>query len=107
MLETDMNQNLPKIALLSQSTSQQWISCQTIYRNLVQAYTSIFKDSELYQFQLSPNYSNYEAHNTAKEIISKNVEKIVFVDYAPHPEKFIKILNEIRPKQLPELIFHK
>lgn len=106
MLKQAMNRIPQKIALLSQSTPQQWMSCQTIYRNLVRGYQSVYANSELHHFQLSPAYSYYEAHNIVSEVIAKNIERIIFVDYAPHPEKFIKMLNEARLKHPPELIFH-
>jgi len=106
MIKLVMNQSSHKIALLSQSTSQEWVSCQTIYRNLVKSYKSAFKESELCQLYLSPNYSNFEAHNVVSELVSKNIETIAFIDYAPHPEKFIKILNEANLSKKPDLIFH-
>ncbi len=100
---------MEKIAYLYSFETSSWKSCQTITKNLITCYSSIFNSFDQKHFNLNVEQSIYDILKTAKEIQNFNPSKIIFLDHKPHPLILLKTLSEIMSHEVfknIELIFH-
>lgn len=85
------NQTGSLFALVSRQGESSWVSCQSITRNLISAYKSLFHDIKLIPFPKVVN--DFTCRTFAEELNRSGIQKIIFVDHQPCPADLIKYLN--------------
>lgn len=96
-----------RAAIISSKKSSEWISCQSIQKNLLQAYKLSGIETNFLLFSGAPGEAR-EVTAITENIIHLNPQVVIFVDHKPHPHALIKSLAQIykNKKRKPELHFH-
>jgi glycosyltransferase involved in cell wall biosynthesis len=96
---------MSKIILIRRKNTSDWVSCQSITRNLETLYRTVFSE-QVETVEISSTSNKYDHWNTAKYIAKSNPSKIVFIDHFPHPVDIITCLAKQGVNKNIEFIFH-
>ena len=98
---------MKRIALLRSDAPSNWVSCQSITRNLIAAYRKAFGHAEIREFALETGHSRHQTYEVAQALRDFSPDLIAFVDHAPHPGGLIRSLAALQPEgALPAIDFH-
>ena len=91
--------------ILTSRSDVEWVSCKVIGDNLISAYKEAFNPSEIEFLKIEKSPDNGSYLFIAEEIQKLNPERVVFLEYQPHPLKLLRCFHYLgyRP---PEVIFH-
>lgn len=97
---------MKKIILIRNMKESNWVSCQSIVRNLEQAYQGLKTASILSTLNYDDSENDFEIYQIVEEIIKTSPDEIVFIDHKPHPGRLLTLLNKLNPEYRPTFTFH-
>ena len=96
---------MKKIIIIRRKSTSDWVSCQSITRNLESLYKVSFPD-QIEVIEVNSSSNKFESWEEAKNILKQDASHIVFIDHFPHPANLIESLSLLTTSTLPNLIFH-
>lgn len=98
---------MERIALIMGRAQSDWVSCQSISKNLLAAYQMAFKKEDIKIFDYSFTLRDDQIDLLAMEIVSYFPDKIVFLDHYPHIGKLaIAMKKKYLGPERPSLFIH-
>jgi glycosyltransferase involved in cell wall biosynthesis len=100
-----------RVALVTSGEIPSWVSCRAIQANLHTAYENAFGPEVVREFHykngMERGASVEQLWRLACDIRAAAPDRIVFIDYLPHPSSLLRALAEVyAPNPLPSLYFH-
>ncbi|MCY4523425.1 MAG: glycosyltransferase family 4 protein, partial [Halobacteriovoraceae bacterium] len=101
---------MAKIAIISSEEKSNWISCQSIDKNLLQAYLHAFPKNSIKIFNYHVFMRQDQIDNVANEIIAYKPDYLVHINHRPHIDRLLYAIedqiNNIMYIKRPQLYFH-
>ncbi len=97
---------MKEIILIRNIKESNWVSCQSIIRNLELAYQGLKCVTVLGTLNYDDGENDFDIYHVVKEIIERSPQEIVFIDHKPHPGKLLTLLNKLKPDYHPIITFH-
>ncbi|OUR93621.1 hypothetical protein A9Q84_19320 [Halobacteriovorax marinus] len=91
--------------LIRRKQTSDWVSCQSITKNLESLYRKSFAD-EVTTLEISADANKYDHWLMAKEIATLEPTHVVFIDHTPHPVDLVTSIFMQEMKVKPSFIFH-
>lgn len=106
-----MDYEYKRITIVSRNELSSWKSCQHIIRNLYQAYSLVFNNSQIQFLKVEAEDNQYKAYKAAKQLKHQSPDLVIWLDHIPNPTQFLHALvNEyegvdfsLRPRMLVHL----
>jgi glycosyltransferase involved in cell wall biosynthesis len=100
-----------RVALVTSGEIPSWVSCRAIQANLRTAYQMAFGPEAVAEFHYKKGMDSPAGveplWSLACDIHAANPDRIIFIDYFPHPAPLLHALAEAyAPEPLPALYFH-
>ena len=98
---------MEKVAFVMSREKSDWVSCQSISKNLLKAYQLAFKNAKIKIFDYSFVLRDDQISILATDIVSYCPDKVVYLDHYPHMKKLHLAMerNDLGPHR-PSLFIH-